>query len=684
MVNDFLKNMAEKIKQKIEPSFSDDQETSAPVEGIRGNNYGKLDLAKRYGAIASDVLMSIAGVKFFPDAYKYASQKKEIGFGAERLKKSVDNIVNYADSAGVGKKRFDAIKDLNHRLTFVEGGDEKKSKQRNLVARLLREKRKNNQDRNDDFVKRLEEELAAYTRTKTNGMQVAREAMNTILMGTGAFALRPVAYGILDFSKKVLDNNRESRYAKVLNLNIQNPEIFVIRTTIDSIKKAFSDAVQGTWADLVGRDEEKDRFRKELTRAKAIGNIARYAGIAAHGGVDGVLRGIDLQNINYNFNNHLDSFQKMANGVNRFEEISHLSAEVPVSSQGVMGVPFLDNSKPEVPQSGFEKATEEADSFLKDKHLLETVGAQQAKDGSINIPLFGKQLDQVLRRVIVEEMPDGFLQDQKLSLDERARIENVIANLHKKIAVSDNEQAVYLDGGKLVISDYNKFKREISLLYEKTESRNASWWEKSGAADAANRTNNTTWEDMINKKLGHESSGVIIREAFSESVSSLESGYGANHAASNNYELPATNDSTSLAQEPSEPIALSPDIAKISEQSKMLQVAGGDENLASLLTGIERTGKVTPDKIDDFKKIFGENAHVFKTSDGKISVNIMERDIDSSLKTGHRIIIGQDGVVDVQTPVRVGFFGNDWILVKDNFLSKKTLAELLKIIEKKD
>lgn len=122
---------------------------------------------------------------------------------------------------------------------------------------------------------KMKEILDNYTTTKTTGMQAMRETLNTACVASGAFALRPLGYGLMDAMERFQKLTKESNIKKGDGESANKPAFW--RDVIaGSIKETYQEAF------LKNEDgSEKSKMKKGMDFVKAWGKIARYAGMGA-------------------------------------------------------------------------------------------------------------------------------------------------------------------------------------------------------------------------------------------------------------------------------------------------------------------------------------------------------------------------------------------------------------------
>lgn len=310
------------------------QESLNPKEGGFFAKTKKLfsnpEVRKQFAGSMIGAMSSIAGVKAVYDVPKYMHERWQVrgmfgkGKGAagsmEQLlmtswKNSEKNSLDKEDEekkVGTHDVR-EAIQDLNKRLSLTKEGSEKGSEQRMKIAELLRENRKikfesensqldleaeaalNQVEQNGDELSskvageylqkremhlqsardKMTEILDNYTTTKTTGMQAARETLNSACVLSGAMALRPLGYGLMDAAERFQRLNKESKIKVNAGEQANSPK-FWRDVIVGSIRETYQEATLQN-----GGDAEKTNLKKGVDFAKAWGKIARYVGMGA-------------------------------------------------------------------------------------------------------------------------------------------------------------------------------------------------------------------------------------------------------------------------------------------------------------------------------------------------------------------------------------------------------------------
>lgn len=168
----------------------------------------------------------------------------------------------------------DAITDFNKRLKKTREGVQRGSEQRKKLAELLKASRRTEKETREVRQTKIKEILDEYTTTKVTGMQVARESLNTAIVATGFWGLRPVLYGLADAAERYLNVAKEARKRgeKRAFLGKEN----IKETIIGGIVKTYNEAFFRGEAKTL-----KQKAQRGLSAARALGNIARYAGMGA-------------------------------------------------------------------------------------------------------------------------------------------------------------------------------------------------------------------------------------------------------------------------------------------------------------------------------------------------------------------------------------------------------------------
>ncbi|MBI2038918.1 MAG: hypothetical protein HYT22_01380 [Candidatus Niyogibacteria bacterium] len=222
----------------------------------------------------ASVAASIAGIRSIYDVPEYFRERFAVrGFrGKGGLDAATEKLLaarwelkkeKPAEKRGEIKH---AIADLNRRLKMTKEGVKKGSEQRTKLAEILRENRLGEKQVREERQAKVKEILDNYTTTKVTGMQAAREAMNSAFVATGAFALRPVAYGLMEGAE------RYHRLAK---------EARVKGGKVSIVKDVLARGITETFKEAVGRGEQKTKLEKGMSAVRAWGKVARYAGIGA-------------------------------------------------------------------------------------------------------------------------------------------------------------------------------------------------------------------------------------------------------------------------------------------------------------------------------------------------------------------------------------------------------------------
>ena len=225
-------------------------------------------------------------------------------------------------------KVLNAIQDLNSRLRLTREGDDRTSRgseQRKLIARALRENRniknvetgKANQfaekiGENPIALKAAEEYeqkremnlenarakmteiLDNYTTTKTTGMQAARETLNTVCVTSGALALRPIGYGLMDAVERYQRLDKEVKVKTNKGEQADSPAIWR-DVIVGSVGEAFQEIKDLKNAGI----KDKGSIKTALDGVKALGKVARYVGF-------GMTAGYHPENLEKSVNSLLD------------------------------------------------------------------------------------------------------------------------------------------------------------------------------------------------------------------------------------------------------------------------------------------------------------------------------------------------------------------------------------------
>ena len=239
-----------------------------------------------------------------------AEMRAQSGFGKQETGEPAPDADGAGGEARSGETESshavrDAIDDLNKRLSLTKQGFEKKSEQRNMLAKLLKENRTKERYNAEERSRVMEVILDEYTETKVTGMQAVRETVNTALVATGALTMRGISYGLLDAGERYQRLARESRKGKL------EAELGAMDTAegADSSaefmgainryhdKKQLKDSEVGADVNL-GRDvligsitetareaffigaKEKGFGRAAIDAVKAYGKIGRYLGMS--------------------------------------------------------------------------------------------------------------------------------------------------------------------------------------------------------------------------------------------------------------------------------------------------------------------------------------------------------------------------------------------------------------------
>ena len=319
-------------------------EAKKEIVNYKENKFGDKyndSLRRTIGMTAWNTFASISGFKLYTDIPQYIEQRLKVrgnflGIKGKGLEGSVEDILAASQAAsrihienkelekkdGIKRVNFlkergivnDLFKDLNERLAMTKEGGVRGSEQRNALAKLLYENRHHDETTKEKRSEEIKHLLDNYFTTKTTGMEVAKQAMNTALMSIGAYAFRGIGYGLFAFieAKQKMEKEElikaeriktEKEKEEKINAEKENRGEQAIKLEVRAVKskEVFLTGLKNTYTALL-RDKkegwmvdkekrEKGFFgflkslstKKNIERVKAFGTVLRFAGITTMG-----------------------------------------------------------------------------------------------------------------------------------------------------------------------------------------------------------------------------------------------------------------------------------------------------------------------------------------------------------------------------------------------------------------
>jgi hypothetical protein len=206
---------------------------------------------------------------------------------------------------------------------------------------------------------------------------------------------------------------------------------------------------------------------------------------------------------------------------------------------------------------------------LKDQKGVEIIKDATGKITSMEIQIGGKgniqYLDQALRRVVGNGIPEGWIVDNKISVEILGKIENSLANLRNLIKGDYNEiagvkagdlkEVIEFDGDKLIIKDSEKLNGILEKLYGHSDKVVTP---ESPAVDYATKTSQKVWENEILPKDVKEITGFDKAEEIATIKSQIKE--IADIAARATIESPEAPEITEIIETPKTPQQILPSI----------------------------------------------------------------------------------------------------------------------------
>ncbi len=191
-----------------------------------------------------------------------------------------------------------AIRDLDKRLAMTREGSTKNSEQRQLIAKLLAENRHKEMLTREKRQQEIKIILDDYTTTKVTGVQLTRDVLDTACVAMtiptygAALKFRSLLYmplSALDKANELKKKARVGARTRANNIDQKTGTVMGDKMREEMVARAekrmgllemAKRSAKETFFNLL-RKGEGTGWQKSMKQASAIGNILRFAGIAA-------------------------------------------------------------------------------------------------------------------------------------------------------------------------------------------------------------------------------------------------------------------------------------------------------------------------------------------------------------------------------------------------------------------
>lgn len=237
---------------------------------------------------------SVLGVKFITDLGLAAAKQGDlynwyVGKGKTKKEKKgiaevMEAMFQKAESApaeGEQTESADPVADkaaaLEAKIEALDLPDSEKTALKKRLDRIVDHYERETEKDKFDHKKQVAETLGLYIRNKISGMQIAKDAFNTVLTGTGLFALRGAAYATTASLERII--KERVRLKKETAVGEKAKGVFK-----KSIKDALFNSTKETLRSFgavvgLGKDKEKTGKEKVVNLIKSVGTIMRGFGI---------------------------------------------------------------------------------------------------------------------------------------------------------------------------------------------------------------------------------------------------------------------------------------------------------------------------------------------------------------------------------------------------------------------
>jgi len=234
------------------------------------------EVAKRFVMGQVNALASILGVRTIYSLPAWIWQRANVKgeFGRTGLQKQLEKTLEASKArkaktaeAKEGKiSQKQEMAELMKIVKMTKKGGEKRSVLRNELARIIKENRRENRNLDEEEQAEVQKLVKRYGETKINGLEAARDGLNSVCVATGAFQLRIATRGLFDV---VL------RYQRLKQTAGEGKKVNIIKDVIaGGIAETFQKA-----AFVSGKG--KTMGQRGIEFAQAASTLASYFGMGA-------------------------------------------------------------------------------------------------------------------------------------------------------------------------------------------------------------------------------------------------------------------------------------------------------------------------------------------------------------------------------------------------------------------